>query len=64
MNNNVIIELEKRISNRYELIEDGLKDLIPNITEILSILECVRYLEFVKKKIVQDKESNINQYII
>ena len=47
-------ELEKRIENRYKLIEEGLKDLISNITEMLGMLESARYLEFIKRKIKEE----------
>ncbi len=49
-------ELEKRIENRYKLIEEGLKDLISSMTEMLGMLESARYLEFIKRKI--NEETN------
>ena len=49
-------ELKKRIENRYKLIEESLKDLISNITEMLGMLESARYLEFIKRK--KNKEIN------
>ena len=48
-------ELEKIISNRYELIEEGLKDLISNTSEMLSMLETAKYLEFIKRKISKNR---------
>ena len=35
--NDINDELEKRIENRYKLMEEGLKDLISNMTEMLGI---------------------------
>ena len=51
-------ELEKRIENRYKLIEEGLKDLISNMSEMLGMLESARYLEFIKRKI---KEKTVSK---
>ena len=46
--------IRKKIENRYKLIEEGLKDLISNITEMLGMLESAKYLEFIKRKIKEE----------
>ena len=49
--NNIVKKFDKKIDNQYELIEEGLKDIISYSIELLSILESFRYLNFVKKQI-------------
>ena len=49
--NDIVKEFDKKINNQYELIEEGLKDIISYSIELLSILESSRYLDFIKKQI-------------